>query len=514
MAQSFTVQDQGLWEKILAVIKASTGTTLENVQIIRFSPTGAPVREARPASLDITRGAASEEQPKPAAQSPSGDCPALSETKLVFATPDEFLASLNWKFESDSAWGSFECPESDRKRLLDWMGGKNIKSIKVDPKETEDSATEAVTRVKLGKKDASVVQIYLPEKVRENATTYAVMVLRRLGFNVELAESVGKLTRAECKAAVYFRLALSDVVEGTYEGAMKCPEFLPELLGKEITAPDISEFTKCPLDIPVIYACLLLEMFCDASSPHSQAITEFCFFNKKFMTMKCIYDLSLLPPLPVAFEVVMETGQARLTFADTNVLPAEKIRAQVDLAIKIFSLVRPARASFAKVDLNAIGLPHFQRLSSETGIALLKAASQENMHSTSTTVLEGSFEVMALPVIDGMSGSDARALLKERLEKLFEQCQEWKCDVCKAMYSGLKNKQAECVQYEHPGNKIPFPDGKMVHTTDGGDGTEIVIENWSCCGECPEDYEGCAEVPFEAHSTSEPSPSVFAFGVA
>ena len=517
------VEDEQTVIKIRGKVQGMIGKDLSKITAIVFGPPsqGAPAPAPKQPSQGVTverrAPAPVVEKGQPVAQSaseganppssgPKPEGPAQSGNVLQFCSVDELWQSLkaDVTVENGRRKIRLEIPESEVKRIEDWFGGSKMKGINLEPKAGQEKV------VALGfYKGKGILELKIPSKWTDNKLL-VFMALKALGCQVEILSEtkIGKLRRAQMRAATYLTLSLDEEVGATFNDVMSRPEFLPELVDKDFPTPPIEEFTKCPLEVYPGIACFLVEIFCDPGSRNPQEPREVCNYDKRFANQKCIYDLSLLAPLPVAFEYDRVKETVVLTFADTEVLKAEAIRQQVDRAMIIFPRMRLATAWFQHVDLAAVNLGDFKTISEDLNVAIVKQAGMENPQSKDEDIIDGAFCVWCYPVIDDKSGQEARQLVREKFQKVFEKCQVWECEQCHKAYSGDKNRQG-CIVYSHNGHQEPFSDGQWEHTEYDTAGREIKFVRYSCCDEVPEDDPGCLEAIFPSHVPAQSTPSVF-----
>jgi hypothetical protein len=306
--------------------------------------------------------------------------------------------------------------------------------------------------------------------------------LTALGFTVE-GDTPPTLSSFAWRAAKYLSLCYDIPLEDFSTDIRKIPEFLPELYGVEYEFPPVEDFVKCLLPLPLFYAVLLVEIFAS-----DQAASEQCRWDKPFMRKPRIYRFALPVDLPVLVEATSR-DQAVLKFADTAVAPAEKIRAQVDFALRIFRTVRLITVTFREVARENLPDGTFLSLAEKSGFALVRTNPVEMFFGFD-------YQIFAVP---NACGQPARAAFEALCKEKFEAAQMWTCQRCgETMSRYLWSLHDECVSYYHPGSQIAFPDGKMEHVSEAAPGeTPLKTVLWTCCGETPDDDAGCSQYTSE-----------------
>ena len=202
-------------------------------------------------------------------------------------------------------------------------------------------------------------------------------------------------------------------------------EFHPELIGKQCEVPPIENFTQLPIRLPFFHAAFLVECFA-----LDQELSEQSSCNKRFAREKTIYQLLLIAPLPVAFEIDPKTKETVLTFADTNVASAKLIHDQVVFAQGIF-VVKSIGAMFQKVDVRRFRLKKIQKISEKLGCAVLRSMDMETYLDAGNVMLY---------ILPSKFGQIPRNKIKMVLDSEFEEIQLFKCAKCGREFS-LKSKE-------------------------------------------------------------------------
>ncbi|KAK8842613.1 hypothetical protein M9Y10_025472 [Tritrichomonas musculus] len=265
-------------------------------------------------------------------------------------------------------------------------------------------------------------------------------------------------------------------------------EFHCELIDIDYEIPPVELFFKNPVRISVYEAIFLIEIFSEIQDKHQR-----CNFDKPFLTIKTVYLLSILSPLPVAFQYIDKDRNVELTFADTTCASADFIFNQVKFAMGIFSRLPQFSAYFSYVDSIYWPSEKFITINEKIGLAIVRSTDTNRAGKTAC------FQVWSLlnkPIV----GNDLSQvnILKQELHKIYDEIKLYRCDQCNQWFS--TGFGGECVITEHPGFRIEFEDThqmeKIEYVQEGGKLVEMKFVNYSCCGEKPENAPGCYEMLF------------------
>lgn len=269
----------------------------------------------------------------------------------------------------------------------------------------------------------------------------------------------------------------------------KIPEFHCEFIDVDYGIPPIELFFKNPVRISVYQATFLIEIFCEIQ----ESINK-CSFDKPYLSHKHIYLLSILSPLPVAFEYISSDLNVELTFADTSIASADFIFNQVKFAMGIFSNLSQFYASFDNVDSLYWSSEKFITVYDRLGFSIVRGTDKNPTGKAAT------FEVWS--ILSKPEGSDGFQAQKDSIEhecsEIFDEIKLYKCDQCDQWFS--HGFGGECSFCEHTGVRAPFPDTnemeKIEYVKEGNQLIPVKSVYYTCCGEKPENAPGCSEMVF------------------
>lgn len=289
------------------------------------------------------------------------------------------------------------------------------------------------------------------------------------------------------RAASYLINCLNSPTDLPYA---KIPEFHCELIEKNYDIPPIELFFKNPVRITIYQASFLIEIFCEI-----QDKSQKCNFSKTYLSHKDIYFLSILSPLPVAFEYIDSTADVELTFADTSIASADFIFNQVRFAMKIFDKLPQYYSTFFLVDSVYWPSEKFITVHERLGFAIIRGTDKDSTGKAAT------FPVWA--ILNKPNDQSQIDAIKREMSEIYDEIKLYMCDQCSQWFS--HGFGGECVIYEHMGSRVPFPDGefqgqmeKIDYVRDDDSGQIIPVKSfyYECCGEKPENAPGCQEMLF------------------
>jgi len=250
------------------------------------------------------------------------------------------------------------------------------------------------------------------------------------------------------------------------------------------------DFTELPMEIDIIQASLLVEVMCGSIPPPKR-----CQLEKDFFENKTVYELSILVPLPVAFE--FKASKVIASFKSFSWVSATEARKQVEFALGIFNLCTITKISFFYIDYaGALDSTVFRELSNNTKIIFVKEKIVEDPK------FFGGFSIRAL-IPKGKENEEYRSVFLQRINIIARSLYVFKCDICKDLFS--ESIKSSCTNIFHSGQKVPFENGKMRKKFDG-----VEKERWTCCGIRDIDDKGCESHEHPCHIPSkEGTPSYF-----
>jgi hypothetical protein len=203
-------------------------------------------------------------------------------------------------------------------------------------------------------------------------------------------------------------------------------------------------------------------------------------------------EIKLPVPIPVLFDGETEPGKWFFGFYDTPLLSAADVEQRVSSALNTFAHREMLVAEFGRIDLPSEGgfssekLDDFAR---RWDVVVLKSEGQ----------IDQTFECRSytLKIIKMHWSPEKEQGVKKELLGLFDQYRIAYCSVCGLVY--CVGEGGQCVSSRHAKRQIPFPNGKMVDERTGADGKRFKCLKFECCGEVPEQRDGCVQLRADAH---------------
>ena len=288
------------------------------------------------------------------------------------------------------------------------------------------------------------------------------------------------INRFRSRAALYLKYGLSSIPEPF--NPLRIPEFHCELIDKEYDIPPLKDFVKHSFSIPIFQALFLIEIFCEFQNKNHR-----CNFDKEFLNHKTIYLLSILAPLPVAFEYVSTDNTVTISFADCGIASASFVYNQLILALKIFPKLPLATFGFQNVDSVYLTPGNLFKISDDLEIAIMRGV-DFNISGPCA-----SFYIWAIP--NSLDNSQVEQL-EAKLKTMYNDVQLFMCAHCEKLFS--IGYGGECSISAHIGNQIKFPDGQYEHVNQDIDGEYITV-NYECCGEVEKYSPGCNLIVYNDH---------------
>lgn len=301
------------------------------------------------------------------------------------------------------------------------------------------------------------------------------------------SKSAGPILNLFKRQAAYY--LLNCLPEPTDLPLNKIPQFHCEFIDQpDVRMPPVELFSKNPVRITVYQAMFLVEIFCETQDKYQK-----CNFNKPFLDRKTVYLLSILSPLPVAFELKKADTNVELTFADTSFASADFIFEQVRFAMGIFSKLPQFSASFNAVDSIYWPSEKFITVNERLGFSIIRG------FDSISTGKAGTFQIWSIlnkPLTDNdHSQLDA---IKKECSTIYNEIKLYMCDQCDEWFSD--GFGGECVIYEHEGNRTFFPGTqemeRVEEVQEGSQLVNMVTVYYECCGEKPLNAPGCCAMVF------------------
>ena len=409
-------------------------------------------------------------------------------------------------------------PEKDREiveaKFVVESGGRKIEKSRIIYKTIYKNG-EVSIQAELKKNERKII-VRMPDGMDE---FHFKKIALELLFDIKFSEKI-QLDKFQFNAASYLAYSFENpIIVNDDTNIAMIKEFLPHLIGKEYKLKDDSDdtiinvgqdqilnkyekyiqdkFNKNVMEIPLLQALFMIEIFA-TNQPNDEKFN----FKKIFLKQKYIYKLAILPVLPVAFEYA--NNNAKVSFADTDLLSASEIQHQFQFALGLFKNLKIEAAQFINVDIFNFDIGSVKTISEKLKYSLIKS------EDIGTEKAAG-FAIWCLP---NEVGIDPFKKFEESCREEFKKIQTFYCLKCEKFLSA--NYSGECFISEHTGNQIPFDDGQKEHveySLEGDNYEQIVLVRFSCCGVIPKSQmnEGCFKMVFPCHKFTDESPSRLQF---
>ena len=258
--------------------------------------------------------------------------------------------------------------------------------------------------------------------------------------------------------------------------------------------PDINSIKENPITVGTCTTAYILNTFGEKEDLEQM--------NKGFPDpSEPPFLVHLRLPVSVPVCVTHNRDKDNYTFTFTKCGKIEA-RAFADMLSKVLNNMESDYALKATfVDAEAIDIQEAQKI-----------AEKHDCYCACYQTLETIEDELATSICYVMSreGPSGKPKIEEAIKEIFEIVRLFFCLKCKSAYP-ISYKT--CFEYYHPGHRIPFESGEMEEVDFDEYDEPVVLQNWSCCGECAEDELPCEKRPNGEHERDMNHPEISSYKI-